>query len=322
MNPEQIIKLIRQELQKFSNINYISGVPKLAPHQHNGIDNLQINAKDIIGLKTGTPGGTNTQVQFNDNGAFNGDSGLTYDKVSGILGVHDINNNLQPPSDGFDLSIQAVLGTNLLFTTNNVDSMANPLGPTGNIVLASDDIDGFDTGDVTVNTGTATTSGETGDLNLKTGTATGTTNTGKIVLATGNTTVPNNGNGSLSIYSQKLLDISASGVSTAALSMIGAASVTMGAANGFVLVFANDSSSTGNIRLRAVSQSPTANHGNLSFGSEATSPNFGGGTGVFFFENSTTIATTTPTGGGVLYVTGGALHWLGSSGTDTTIAPA
>ena len=28
----------------------------------------------------GNPGGTNTQVQFNDNGAFGGDAGFTYDK--------------------------------------------------------------------------------------------------------------------------------------------------------------------------------------------------------------------------------------------------
>lgn len=35
----------------------------------------------------GTPGGSNTQVQFNDSSAFGGDSGLTFDKTADVLGV-------------------------------------------------------------------------------------------------------------------------------------------------------------------------------------------------------------------------------------------
>ena len=38
-------------------------------------------------LSTGTPGGSTTQVQFNDAGAFGGDAGLTYDKTNDILTV-------------------------------------------------------------------------------------------------------------------------------------------------------------------------------------------------------------------------------------------
>ena len=49
---------------------------------------------------------------------------------------------------------------------------------------------------------------------------------------------------------------------------------------------------------------------------------FGGGAKVIGIANATTVPTTTPTGGGVLYATNGELHWLGSSGTDTTIASA
>ena len=49
---------------------------------------------------------------------------------------------------------------------------------------------------------------------------------------------------------------------------------------------------------------------------------YGGGLGVYFFGNGTTAPTTNPTGGGILYVTGGALLWRGSSGAITTIAPA
>ena len=35
----------------------------------------------------GTPGGSNTQVQFNDSGSFGGDSGMTFDKTNDILKV-------------------------------------------------------------------------------------------------------------------------------------------------------------------------------------------------------------------------------------------
>ena len=48
----------------------------------------------------------------------------------------------------------------------------------------------------------------------------------------------------------------------------------------------------------------------------------GSGVKVLFIANATTAPTVAPTGGGLLYVTGGALHWLGSGGTDTAIAPA
>lgn len=38
----------------------------------------------------GTPGGSNTEVQFNDSGAFGGDSHFTYDKTTDVLHVHAI----------------------------------------------------------------------------------------------------------------------------------------------------------------------------------------------------------------------------------------
>ncbi len=49
---------------------------------------------------------------------------------------------------------------------------------------------------------------------------------------------------------------------------------------------------------------------------------FGGGDGVIGIANATTVPTTNPAGGGVFYVTGGALTYRGSAGTVTTIAPA
>jgi hypothetical protein len=47
-----------------------------------------------------------------------------------------------------------------------------------------------------------------------------------------------------------------------------------------------------------------------------------GGVKVLAIGNATTLPTSTPVGGGVLYVTGGALRYRGSSGTDVQIAAA
>lgn len=59
----------------------------------------------------GSPGGSNTQVQFNDGGAFGGDAGLTYDKTTdeltllgtmkGELGFISYNQNTNPYQSGF-----------------------------------------------------------------------------------------------------------------------------------------------------------------------------------------------------------------------------
>lgn len=48
----------------------------------------------------------------------------------------------------------------------------------------------------------------------------------------------------------------------------------------------------------------------------------GSGVGVIGIANATTVPSINPTGGGVLYVEGGALKYRGSSGTVTVIAPA
>jgi hypothetical protein len=60
--------------------------------------------------------------------------------------------------------------------------------------------------------------------------------------------------------------------------------------------------------------------GNLTFG--APTPSYGGGGVVIFIANATTVPTSNPSGGGILYVSGGALKFRGSSGTVTNIANA
>lgn len=60
--------------------------------QTDGTGNLTWTAQTGGGGGNGTPGGTNTQVQFNDAGDFGGDTGFTYDKDTNTLSV----NNLTP----------------------------------------------------------------------------------------------------------------------------------------------------------------------------------------------------------------------------------
>lgn len=53
---------------------------------------------------SGIPGGSDTQVQFNDDGAFSGDSGLTWDTATKTLTVQDTGqyvNELQPSAPRF-----------------------------------------------------------------------------------------------------------------------------------------------------------------------------------------------------------------------------
>ena len=62
--------------------------------------------------------------------------------------------------------------------------------------------------------------------------------------------------------------------------------------------------------------------GNLVLGGGATLDRTGGnGTNTVKLLNGT-LGGGNPTGGGYFYVTAGALHWVGSAGTDTAVAPA
>jgi hypothetical protein len=59
--------------------------------QTDGAGNLTWAAGGNGGGGNGTPGGANTQVQFNDSGTFGGDAGFVYDKNTNILTVSNLN---------------------------------------------------------------------------------------------------------------------------------------------------------------------------------------------------------------------------------------
>jgi hypothetical protein len=91
-------------------------------------------------------------------------------------------------------------------------------------------------------------------------------------------------------------------------------------ANGGIGLFYNNASVVG-VSLSGVTNADSYfnSGGNVGIG---TTDQFGGGAKVIGIANATTVPTTNPTGGGVLFVEGGALKWRGSSGTVTTIANA
>ncbi len=246
---QQIIDLINQMF----NTNYWAGVPKIPPHTHNGIDNLKINASDIEGLTGGgTPSGSNTQIQFNDNGAFGASPDLVFDSATSTLGVNNIS---QVPDSGSPLTIQ---------TTAPVP------GDSTDLVLATADAE--------------TTGGNTeisGDISITTGLGYG--NAGDILIQAGNSVTGDDGQIDI-ITNNGPINITAQGGS--------------GAGSGDIVV----STSAGAIVISASASLIVVQYQFLI--QDSAAPGF------------------TPGGGGVLYSNAGALHWLGSSGTDTVIAPA
>lgn len=77
----------------------------------------------LTNLPSGSPGGSNTQIQFNDSSAFGGDSGLTYNKTTDFLTIAGglINPVWRPASDTTTaLQLQNAAGTAAL-TINTVD---------------------------------------------------------------------------------------------------------------------------------------------------------------------------------------------------------
>lgn len=72
--------------QGVQGIQGIHGIQGIQGIQGNGIQGTQ-GIQGPSGGAGSSVGGSNTQVQFNDNGSFGGDSGLTYDKTSDILTI-------------------------------------------------------------------------------------------------------------------------------------------------------------------------------------------------------------------------------------------
>ena len=97
--------------------------------QTDGAGNLSWTAQTGGGGGNGSPGGSNTQIQFNDAGSFGGDPGFTYDKVTNTLTVENITAGNSPDDvvhiEGSahvtgDLEVNDVLSAGNLSTSGNV----------------------------------------------------------------------------------------------------------------------------------------------------------------------------------------------------------
>jgi hypothetical protein len=60
---------------------------ELALNYADGILYYKTTANTLGSIQTSTPGGLDTEIQFNDSGSFGGDSGLTYNKTTNTLSV-------------------------------------------------------------------------------------------------------------------------------------------------------------------------------------------------------------------------------------------
>lgn len=195
MTEDDVRRIIQEEDLK----NYRGGVPAIAPHQHDGVDNLQIQGSNILNLPKATPGGDPTDVQFNDNGTFGGDSTFVFDKATSTLAVPTIQGSIDPNNTS-DLTLQSDFVSNVFLQT--IDTIT--AGSTGDISINTGDDDS--TGKITVTTGTSTTTGTSGVIELTTG-DTDTGNSGHINLTTGTVNTSGNSGG------MTLLTGDASGVS-------------------------------------------------------------------------------------------------------------
>jgi len=109
--------------------------------------NLEISGGSSSGGST-SPGGSDTQLQFNDGGSFGGDAGLTYDKTANTLtitgGTDSTGARSLVVSRDWDTNASFIEGTDLRFTTSGtanfgtVEAMYNRLihGSTGTIDAA------------------------------------------------------------------------------------------------------------------------------------------------------------------------------------------
>ena len=339
MTIQEVINLIK----KYSQDNYRDGNPQIPPHQHDGVDNLQLNPINFLGYPIfevtdatvaptdtkvisgtlrfqydgtnftlwvmngtewaevggggggGTPGGSNTQVQFNDSGAFGGDSAFTWNKTTNTLTL----------DDGSASGADGVIIT----------------GGTSSINLVTDDTTG--------------TNDSSGYIEIIAGASTGSNaNSGGIDIIAGDsddTGFP----GEVFIQAGKSGSVGVPGQNTG-----GRVSITAGnsgdANGGDILINTGNATASGDGGRLIVTLGGTDSGGrpyfqvkqfdgfgtvqpNIAFGS---STSFGGGQGVLYIRNRTTAPSSDPSSGGILYVESGALMYRGSGGTVTTIAPA
>jgi hypothetical protein len=319
-----------------------------------------------------TPGGSDTQVQFNNAGSFAGSSDFTFSPSTGLslntLGLHGTGytfegtqlgnlhvqqqNNSATPTDQFIVehwssSASTNNGTDITYYFTGPSFTQKAIGKLRYVITdataASEDtkfqiinlvagtetvVNEFSTGGFalgstslsgsqrTISTASSGTSADlllslqgAGEL-INANADAGTNNIiAKYVEQRNSSGTVANGFGVQNLY---VLETSTGGTSTAADVIYKWTDATTASLDSYIGV---------NGIAGGVSSSPVYSwdSGNLALLSAAGS--FGSGALVIFIPNATTVPTTNPTGGGIMYVEGGALKYRSSAGTVTTIAP-
>lgn len=286
---DDIENKIREIVQEMFDANYYSGNPRVPPHTHNGIDNLP-----VVSAGGGTPGGNNTDIQFNTNGAFDGSDNFTFNTSTNTLQVNNIS---QIPDSNSPLTIHTTApnpgdSTNIVIKTDDAQTTGGFTEISGKIDIKTGS-SFLDAGNINLQTGNSITNGKGGDINL---TALGGSN--------------GNPNGAINLNALGATNNATSG--EIALIISDAAGTNLD--GGAIVLSPGNGSGSGMPGLIFI------NTGNMLLGSSFTG--FGGGNGVFAIADATTVPSTNPSGGGVLYIQSGALKYRGSGGTITTLAVA
>ena len=344
MTIDEVIQLIKKEFER----NYKKGNTKVPPHQHDGIDNLQLNPNNFLGYKifsvkdatiaptdtpvsgtirfqydgthftmwvrnatawsqvgggggAGSPGGSDTNVQYNSSGSFAGSNFFDFQPSYAPQGGEPALILDDGSADGY-YGVVITGGTSGIAVTTDTQS-----------------VNSF-TGDVSIFAGDNSSSGGTG---------------GSTTLTAGN--APSDGfPGNIDIGAGSCGDLGTPGTNPGGDISISAGNTGTSAA-GFVLLQSGNATSTGVagqiiLNLGGVGVGGTRSYVQVrqydAFGFVqpnvylGNSVSFGGGQGVLGMANRTTAPSGTPSGGGILYIEAGALMYKGSSGTVTTVAPA
>lgn len=360
MDWTKITQFIEDKIRTFFEKNYSSGSPRLAPHQHNGIDNLRVKSTDLsgnvvtqivaganisvspttgIGAVTvtgtssgGTPGGSDTQVQFNDSGAFGGDSAFAWNKTTNVLTLDDASATGYTGGDTITGGTsRLVIKTGDRSTNNTRSGWVSVYGGNHSGSTAYAGSLYFKAGD---NSGT---NGNAGSITLTAGRSTKTTGgaaAGGVFLYGGYSKSDNSPGGNVKIeagYGKKGTGTASTGgdvlinggraKETGTLASGGNIVLTGGKDNnassvgGIITVKPGDRTGThiGSITLAAGGNNTTS-------GYVSASPELVVSTVLTLSNRASDPAT--PTSSGRLYTKSGALYFIGSGGTVTPLAPA
>lgn len=139
------------------------------------------------------------------------------------------------------------------------------------------------------------------------------------VVVTGNTVKNPNTAGSV-FAAIGMTQATEAAVILSANTVIGATSAVYGLdAPAQAIVYGNNLNGAG---VRGGSDGMVEMYGNVSVSASAAPADAGGGKGVIAMRNAASVPTTPPGNGGILYVDEGALKYMGSGGTVTTLGRA